>query len=138
MSFQPTIPLGGVAGWTFLKRTLATQKSAHAASSRNAGTSRGQYSASAWAMASDRIRAAEAESDRPAWPCARMSRASAISGWSGQARARVSACSPSASASSVRPAPSAAAARARSARINTGLSPAARASSIRASYSAPG
>lgn len=34
MSFQPTIPLGGVAGWTFLKRTLATQKSAHAASSQ--------------------------------------------------------------------------------------------------------
>ena len=34
MTFQPTIPLGGVAGWSFLKRTLTAQKAVHAASSR--------------------------------------------------------------------------------------------------------
>lgn len=34
MTFQPTIPLGGVAGWKFLDRTLAAQKAAHAASSQ--------------------------------------------------------------------------------------------------------
>ncbi len=34
MSFQPTIPLGGVAGWSFLKRTLTAQKAVHAASSQ--------------------------------------------------------------------------------------------------------
>ena len=33
MTFQPTIPLGGVAGWSFLKRTLTAQKAVHAASS---------------------------------------------------------------------------------------------------------
>lgn len=34
MTFRPTIPLGGVAGWSFLKRTLTTQKAVHAASSQ--------------------------------------------------------------------------------------------------------
>lgn len=30
MSFQPYVPVGGLAGWRFLERTLATQKAAHA------------------------------------------------------------------------------------------------------------
>ncbi|MCB6177952.1 DUF1217 domain-containing protein [Rhodobacter sp. Har01] len=35
MSFQPVIPLGGYAGWTFLKRTMATQQAALQASPAN-------------------------------------------------------------------------------------------------------
>ena len=34
MTFQPTLPLGGVAGWQFLSRTLPTQKAAHAANTQ--------------------------------------------------------------------------------------------------------
>lgn len=35
MSFQPVIPLGGYAGWSFLKRTMASQQAAYQAAPAN-------------------------------------------------------------------------------------------------------
>lgn len=36
MTYQPVVPIGGLAGWRFLQRTLESQRASHAASPTNA------------------------------------------------------------------------------------------------------